>query len=57
MSWIALKMLTGDRAKSFGIIFGVAFASLLMAHQVSIFVGIMRRTTARFRTCAKRTCG
>src|SRR5688572_14069466 len=44
MTWVALKMLTGDRAKYLGIIFGVAFASLLMAHQVSIFVGIMRRT-------------
>ncbi|HKB42444.1 MAG TPA: ABC transporter permease [Gemmataceae bacterium] len=47
MSWIAWKMLTGDRSKYLGIIFGVAFASLLMAHQVSIFVGIMRRTTSQ----------
>lgn len=49
MSWIAWKMLTGDRSKYLGIIFGVAFASLLMAHQVSIFVGIMRRTTSQIR--------
>ncbi len=49
MSWIALKMLTGDRSKYFGIIFGVAFASLLMAHQVSIFVGLMRRTASQIR--------
>jgi len=47
MIWIALKMLTGDRAKYLGIVFGVAFASLLMTHQVSIFVGIMRRTTSQ----------
>src|SRR5262249_22050834 len=47
MSWIAWKMLTGDRSKYLGIIFGVAFASLLMAHQVSIFCGIMRRTTSQ----------
>src|SRR5207248_9675139 len=47
MSWIAWKMLTGDRSKYIGIIFGVAFASLLMAHQVSIFCGIMRRTTSQ----------
>src|SRR5262245_49082068 len=47
MSWIAWKMLTGDRAKYLGIVFGVAFASLLMAHQVSIFCGIMRRTTSQ----------
>jgi putative ABC transport system permease protein len=49
MRWIALKMLTGDRAKYFGIVFGVAFASLLMAHQISIFVGLMRRTAAQIR--------
>jgi putative ABC transport system permease protein len=46
MTWIALKMLTGDRNKYFGIVFGLMFASLLMAHQVSMFVGILRRTTS-----------
>jgi len=49
MTWIALKMLTGDRAKYFGIIFGVTFASLLIAHQISIFVSIMARTTSQIR--------
>jgi putative ABC transport system permease protein len=49
MSWVALKMLTGDRTKYLGIVFGVAFASLLMAHQTSIFVSIMRRTTSQIR--------
>jgi putative ABC transport system permease protein len=49
MSWIALKMLTGDRSKYFGIIFGVAFASLLMAQQMAIFVGVMLRTTSQIR--------
>lgn len=49
MNWIAWKMLTGDRSKYLGIVFGVAFASLLMAHQVSIFAGIMRRTTSQIR--------
>jgi putative ABC transport system permease protein len=44
MIWMALKMLTGDRAKYFGLIFGVTFASLLMSQQMSIFVGIMKRT-------------
>jgi putative ABC transport system permease protein len=44
MSWIALKMLTGDRSKYFGLVFGVSFATLLMAQQLSIFVGIMKRT-------------
>lgn len=47
MSWIAWKMLTGDRAKYLGIVFGVAFASLLMSHQISIFAGIMRRTASQ----------
>jgi putative ABC transport system permease protein len=44
MSWIALKMLTGDRAKYLGLVFGVTFATLLMSQQLSIFVGIMKRT-------------
>ncbi|MFO0846376.1 MAG: ABC transporter permease [Gemmataceae bacterium] len=44
MSWVALKMLTGDRAKYLGIVFGISFATLLMAQQVSIFAGIMERT-------------
>ncbi len=49
MTWLALKMLTGDRSKYFGIVFGVMFASLLIAHQVSIFIGIMARTTSQIR--------
>src|SRR5262245_59735058 len=49
MNWVALKMLTGDRAKYLGIIFGVAFASLLMAQQMSLFVGVMQRTTSQIR--------
>jgi putative ABC transport system permease protein len=44
MNWLALKMLTGDRSKYLGLIFGVTFATLLMAQQLSIFVGIMKRT-------------
>jgi putative ABC transport system permease protein len=44
MNFVALKMLTGDRAKYFGIIFGVTLASLLMTHQATIFVGILLRT-------------
>src|SRR3954471_25096831 len=49
MNWIALKMLTGDRSKYIGIIFGVAFATLLMAQQTAIFNGIIRRTTSQIR--------
>ena len=44
MFFVALKMLTGDRAKFFGIIFGITFASMLITQQASIFVGIMTRT-------------
>ncbi len=44
MNWIAWKMLTGDRAKYLGIIFGVTFAALLMGQQGSIFCGLMRNT-------------
>jgi putative ABC transport system permease protein len=44
MNWIALRMLTGDRAKYVGLVFGVTFAALLMSQQLSIFVGIMKRT-------------
>jgi putative ABC transport system permease protein len=47
MNWVALRMLTGDRSKYLGLIFGVAFATLLMSQQVSIFVGIMRRTASQ----------
>jgi putative ABC transport system permease protein len=49
MTWIALKMLTGDRAKYLGIVFGVAFASLLISHQLSIFLSVMARTTYLMR--------
>ncbi len=44
MNWIALRMLMGDRTKYLGLIFGVAFATLLMTQQVSVFMGIMQRT-------------
>ncbi|MBI3408869.1 MAG: FtsX-like permease family protein [Planctomycetes bacterium] len=47
MSWIALKMLMGDRAKFLGLIFGVTFATLLMTQQISIFVGIIKRTASQ----------
>ncbi|MFO0885549.1 MAG: ABC transporter permease [Pirellulales bacterium] len=47
MNWIALKMLMGDRPKFLGLIFGVAFATLLMSQQVSIFMGILRRTASQ----------
>jgi putative ABC transport system permease protein len=44
MGSIALKMLMGDRAKFFGIIMGLTFASLLITQQMAIFIGLMTRT-------------
>ena len=44
MSFIALKMLIGDRAKYIGIIIGLTFASLLITQQSAIFLGVMTRT-------------
>ena len=38
-------MLIGDRAKYLGLIFGIMFATLLMAQQLSLFIGIMQRTS------------
>ena len=46
MNWIAWKMLTGDLTKYVAIVFGVAFGTLLIAQQSSIFVGLMRRTSS-----------
>ncbi len=44
MNAIALKMLLGDRGKFLGLVFGVAFAALLITQQASIFIGLMLRT-------------
>ena len=44
MHLIALKMLTGDRAKYLGLIFAIAFCTFLLENQTSIFGGILRRT-------------
>lgn len=44
---IAIKMLQGDRAKYYGLIFGIAFATLLMSQQVSIFVSLLGRTASQ----------
>lgn len=41
---LALKMLTGDRAKYFGILVGLTFASLLITQQGAIFLGLTART-------------
>jgi putative ABC transport system permease protein len=44
MPYVAIQMLFGDRAKLFGLIFSIAFASFLLMNQTSIFAGIMKRT-------------
>ncbi len=49
MNFVALKMLTGDRAKYLGLIFAIAFSSFLIAHQASIFAGIMDRTRSQIK--------
>ncbi|MFL5339481.1 MAG: ABC transporter permease [Gemmataceae bacterium] len=49
MNWVALRMLMGDRTKYLGIIFGIAFATLLMSQQISIFAGIMGRTGSQIK--------
>jgi putative ABC transport system permease protein len=49
MSWIAWKMLTGNRGKYLGIVLGIAFAALLIAQQASIFCGLMSMTVGQIR--------
>lgn len=44
MNRIALKMLFGDTAKLLGLVFGMAFSTLLITQQASMFVGLMSRT-------------
>lgn len=52
MNWIAIKMLTGDRAKYIGIVAGITFAALLIAQQASIAIGLLLRTTAHIQDIA-----
>ena len=52
MTWIALKMLFGDRPKYLGIVAGITFAALLIAQQASIFCGLLLRTTAQIQDVA-----
>ena len=47
MNFVALKMLVADRAKYFGLIFAIAFASFLLANQIGIFIGIMTRPASQ----------
>ncbi len=43
MTWIAIRMLTGDRQKFFGLLFGVAFSALLISQQLTIFINLIER--------------
>lgn len=44
MKGVALKMLFGDSAKYLGLVFGIAFSTLLIAQQSSLFYGLISRT-------------
>jgi putative ABC transport system permease protein len=47
MNFVAVKMLTGDRAKYLGLIFAIAFATFLLENQSSIFAGVVGRTASQ----------
>ncbi len=49
MNFVALKMLTGDRAKYLGLVFTIAFCTFLLENQTSIFAGILKRTGSQIR--------
>jgi putative ABC transport system permease protein len=44
MSFVALRMLVGDRAKYLAIVVGLTFTALLLTQQLSIFVGLLERS-------------
>ncbi|MDN3646578.1 ABC transporter permease [Pontixanthobacter aestiaquae] len=41
--WIAIRMLTGDKTKFYGLLFGIAFSTLLITQQLTIFVNLIER--------------
>ena len=43
MIWIAIRMLTGDPQKFYGLLFGIAFSTLLITQQLTIFVNLIER--------------
>lgn len=47
MNWVALRMLTGDRAKYLALIFAISFSAFLITQQASIFGGLMNRTRSQ----------
>lgn len=43
MLWIAVRMLTGDSQKFYGLLFGIAFSTLLITQQLTIFFSLIER--------------
>lgn len=43
MLWIAIRMLTGDKQKFYGLVFGIAFSTLLITQQLTIFANLIQR--------------
>jgi putative ABC transport system permease protein len=43
MNWIAIRMLTGDKVKFYGLLFGIAFSTLLITQQMTLFVNLLMR--------------
>lgn len=43
MLWIAIRMLTGDSQKFYGLLFGIAFSTLLITQQLTIFINLIER--------------
>jgi putative ABC transport system permease protein len=41
--WIAIRMLTGDPQKFYGLLFGIGFSTLLITQQMTIFVNLVER--------------
>ncbi len=47
MNFVAFRMLTGDRAKYFGLVFAIAFCTFLLENETTIFANIMERTASQ----------
>src|SRR5918993_3892257 len=47
MNFVAVRMLIGDRAKYFGLIFAIAFCAFLLENQTTIFANILKRTASQ----------
>jgi putative ABC transport system permease protein len=49
MTYVAFKMLIGDRAKYIGLLFAVGFSTFLLQNQTSIFANLMKRAGNQVR--------